>query len=265
MTRRHIKSVILPVAGRGTRLYPLTYHTPKALLEVGGNPLIEYALREAHAANMRTVVLVASLPHKKHFSLYLARARKRFPAMRFHLLFQNNIYGNGKAVLEAKKMVRGHAFGVRYADDFLYGTESVFVRFARIYEKTGFPLMLLQKVHRDKSRHYGVVRVARGAVRPPLYKITDMVEKPTSKLERPPSNLAVTGVYVVTPELLRYLESAEPISPPLTDALTLNVAYLERMRSGRTVYGVRWDDVRIDCGTIQGLTAARKFALRNPS
>src|SRR3989344_7672128 len=112
-----IRKLILPVAGLGKRLQPLTFSLPKNLVSLRGRPLVEYAIDEAAAAGLAQIILVASPEHKTQYEKYLLQAQKRYPALILHLQLQPEAWGDGHAVLMAQDLIAGEPFAVRFCDD----------------------------------------------------------------------------------------------------------------------------------------------------
>src|SRR5258708_2707906 len=102
---KRVTKLVLPVAGLGKRLLPLTKHTPKNLLPVNGKPLLAYVLDEAVEAGIREVILIVNPAHKKDFEHYLRANKKRFPTLTFHVRVQATPGGNGHALVSAYDLV----------------------------------------------------------------------------------------------------------------------------------------------------------------
>lgn len=253
-----IRKLVLPVAGVGKRLRPLTLRTPKNLLSLDGKPLLAYALEEASRAGVKEVILVASPEHRKRFEKYLAAARRQFPDLRFTVRVQKEPIGNGHAILRAADLLKGEPFAVRFCDDVIVSRVPVLISLIRLFERCRAPVMLLKRVPKAKVSRYGVVRVKKVKEQSSLYEITDFVEKPP--VAEAPSNLIVVGGYILTPAIIRNLsrlERAGTFTPErelwLTDAFRLEIA-----RRGK-LYGWEFPGKRLDCGTLEGFRKAELF------
>ncbi|MEK7076790.1 MAG: sugar phosphate nucleotidyltransferase, partial [Patescibacteria group bacterium] len=155
-----ITTLVLPVAGLGKRLLPLTEHTPKALLAVGGKPCIEYVLEEGWAAGIRDAVLVINPSQQAHFEKYIARAQAKFPEMNFRFAFQEQAFGSGEAILEAARLLEGKPFTVRFCDDILIAEENALRSLLDFFEEYRAPMILLERVPREVVARYGIVATA---------------------------------------------------------------------------------------------------------
>ena len=254
--KNHMKvtKLVLPVAGLGLRLRPLTLTTPKNLIPVNGKPLIEYALKEAVVAGIEEVVLVISPEHAAKYEGYIEEAEKRFP-LRFYLRVQEKPFGHGHALLQAADILGGEPFAVRFCDDVIINETPVFPQFLELFQKYQAPVLFLQRVPWDQVSRYGVVVSEEAG--PRLHLIRGMVEKPAR--EEAPSNLIILGGYVLTPDILRKLKELEPKMRQENDALLLTDGFADRFAKKEPVYGWEFPGMRLDCGTLKGLEKAEEL------
>lgn len=257
-----IRTLVVPAAGLGKRLYPLTRTIPKALIQVRGKPLLTYALEEASSSGIREVILVVNPAQKSIFRRYLASVRRGFPRLSFHVRTQEFPSGNGHAILQAADVVGHRPFAVRFCDDLLLDTPPVLEQLLTIFDVCRTPVILLMRVSRRFVSRFGVVDVRRArntlpaGIKGTLYSITDIVEKPT--IARAPSNLTIVGGYALTPQILRNLRRvvASLSSRPSQDAVPIGVALQIELIAGGRVYGWEFPGMRADCGTLSALEKA---------
>ena len=259
-----ITTLVLPVAGMGKRLLPLTKTTPKNLVRVAGRPLLEYVLHEAVQSGIREVVLIVNPAHRSAFERYLLLNKKRFPGLRFHVREQKTPGGNGHAIVQAYELLKGKAFAVRFCDDVIIDKRPVIRSMVEIYNKYHAAILLLERVPKNLVSRFGVVGIKRvdkrnpKDVEGPIYQVTKIVEKPKAK--DAPSSLTIVGGYILTPEILRNLKSVSDTLPIIADdALPLAVALqIELILHGR-VFGWEFTGRRLDCGTLEKLKKAEAF------
>ncbi len=249
-----IRKLILPVAGIGKRLRPLTLTTPKNLIPLRGRPILEYTLEEAEQVGFTDIILVISPEHKEKYEQYLEMARAKFPRLTFHVRFQEKPWGNGHAVLQASDLIKpGEAFAVRFPDDVILADEPTLGQLVAFYEEYQAPVLFLGETE-DVTR-YGIVK-ATAMPEPDLFRIWDLIEKP--KREDAPSNLFIIGGYVLTYRVLEDLTEIARNMAEADDALPLTEAFLMELRAGRPIYGWQFLGTRLDCGTLDGLKQAEE-------
>jgi UTP--glucose-1-phosphate uridylyltransferase len=258
-----ITKLVLPVAGRGKRLLPLTEKTPKNLICVNGKPLLEYALEEAVASGIKDAILIVNPAHRKKFETYIRKNSKKFPALRFHLREQSTPGGNGHALISAYDLVKNGPFAVRFCDDILLTDKKPALRtLIDIFETKKLPVILLEKVPRNLVYRFGVVGVRKIGNQKKdggrMYWVTKIIEKPRPK--DAPSNLIIPGAYVMTPRMLRALKSVAETLPVIADdALPLAVALQIELIMGGKVLGWEFPGKRLDCGTLERLKKTEEF------
>lgn len=253
---RKITKLVLPVAGLGKRLLPLTKKVPKNLIKVNGKPLLEYVLDEAVSAGMKEVILIVNPAHHKDFKNYIKFHKSRFPGLKFHIREQATPGGNGHAIAQAHDIINNEPFVVRFCDDVIISRPSVVESLVKLFGRYKAPILLLERVPRRLVSRFGVVSVSR--VGGGIYRIKKIIEKP--KLALAPSNLTIVGGYVLTPSILRNLKSVADTLPVIADdALPLAVALQIELIIGGKVYGWEFGGKRLDCGTLEKLKGAEEF------
>ncbi len=265
---KKITKLVLPVAGLGKRLMPLTKKTPKNLIPVNGKPLIEYALEDAVMSGIQEVILVVNPAHREQFKKYLKERAKQFPGLAFHLRVQHTPAGNGHALLPAFDLLKNEPFVVRFCDDIILSKEPLIKSLASLFYHYKAPILLLERIPKKDVSRYGVVGVKRvrsqgsGVKREKIYEITKIVEKP--KTSQAPSNLIIVGGYVLTPAVLRNLKQVADSLPIVAeDALPLAVGLQIELIVGRKVYGWEFNGKRLDCGTLENLEKAQETLKRS--
>lgn len=271
-----ISTVILPVAGLGTRFLPATKSVPKELLPVVDKPLLQYAVEEAWRAGIRHVVLVNS-PKKAGLEAHLRPADPELVAeltakgkqdllnallgavpegLKVTVVMQPQALGLGHAVWCAREAVAGEpGFAVMLVDDFIDDTTGpgCLADMVALQARTGAWSLAVEEVPREHTNRYGVVSLAGE-------RITAMVEKPAPEVA--PSNLAVVGRYVLPAAVMTALDHVKPGAGgeiQLTDGIAAVLA-------DEQVQAHRFAGVRYDCGSKFGYAQANiALALRDPA
>ena len=243
MTQKHarVRKAVLPVAGLGTRFLPATKAIPKEMLTVVDKPLIQYAVEECMAAGIESLIFVTGRRKsaiEDHFDFapelesFLRERGKAEQAemvrnisgdMHFSYTRQNEALGLGHAVLTARELVGDEPFAVLLGDVIMESKIPATKSLVEIFEQTGKGAITVQEVPREQISFYGVVDPEPGNNAKwgeSLLRVKDLVEKP--KPEEAPSNLGVSGRYVLPAEIFEYLEHTKPGAGgeiQLTDAL----------------------------------------------
>ncbi len=268
-----VTKALLPAAGLGTRFLPATKASPKEMLPIVDKPMIQYAVEEAEACGINEFVIVTGR-HKRsiedHFDIVyeleedlrqkgknkLLEMINRLSHLDFAYIRQGRPLGLGHAILRAKPFVKNEPVAVLLSDDVIDPEESLLKKMISLYEELDCPVVALEEVPRDEIFRYGVIEgIAEGE---DTYRITDFVEKP--RPEEAPSNLAIIGRYILTPDIFKILENMEPGRGgeyQLTDALK---ALLKK----RSIYGYVFRGKRYDAGDKFGfLKATVDLALKS--
>jgi UTP--glucose-1-phosphate uridylyltransferase len=240
---RRVRKAVLPAAGLGTRFLPATKAQPKEMLPVVDKPLIQYVVEECVASGIDNIIIVMgrgknaiedhfdSSPELEHF--LESKGKCELAALvhdignmvHFSYTRQKEPLGLGHAVLVAKELVGNEPFAVLLGDVIIPGPRPATQQLVEIYEATGKGAIAVEEVPRAKTGLYGIVDLepaADSAANKRLLKIRDLVEKPDPA--DAPSNLAVTGRYLLPPEVFDCLERTKPGRGgeiQLTDALRL--------------------------------------------
>lgn len=272
-----VRKAVFPAAGLGTRFLPATKAQPKEMLPIVDKPLIQYGVEEAMHSGVQNIIIVTGrgkssiedhfdvsfelehLLESKHKSEMLSMVRAISDMIDVSYVRQKEALGLGHAVLRAKELIGNEPFAVVLSDDIIASEMPCIRQLLDIYEYYGASVLALMEVPADQISAYGVVDaelVADNGRENRLFRIRNMVEKP--KAADAPSNLAIIGRYVLTPEIFHCIESIEPGSGgeiQLTDAL-------KYMLRNRPIYGLKFEGKRYDAGDKLGfLKATVEFAL----
>ena len=263
-----IKKCLFPVAGYGTRFLPATKSMPKEMLPIVNKPLVQYGVEEAIEAGMLNCALVTGRGKRAiadHFDIsyelehqiagsakeqYLTGIRDVIERGVFTMVRQRAMLGLGHAILTGEPLIGDQPFGVVLSDDLcLNGSgPGVLAQMAELYEEFQCSIVAVQEVSMTDIHQYGVV--AGTPERDGLTRVTAMVEKPPR--EEAPSNLAVIGRYILTPDIFDIIRSTPPGrngEVQLTDALQVQAS------EGR-VLAYRFQGQRFDCGSVPGFVEA---------
>lgn len=255
-----IRHLVLPMAGAGKRLLPLTLRRPKPLVPAHGEPLLRYVLEETKGSGIREVICVVSPSHKGQFERYLRSAKRDLPRLTFHVKIQEELLGDGHAVLHAYDIVKGNPFAVRFSDDLLFHERPQLQSLIDAYGTLKAPVMLLERMPDRLVGNYGAVGgVKTGAHQGgALYRLTTIVEKPP--LGEAPSNLTIVGGYVLPPRILADLKKTfDAMRERTKDALRLTRIFARYCAEGKNIYGWEFPGTRLDCGTMEGFERAEQF------
>lgn len=273
-----VKKAVILLGGMGTRFLPITKAIPKEMIPVIEKPVFHYLIDEAAASGIREILIVTSPPKKKAINDYLSptpklekflRKRKRtdlIPHLKtvptdisIKICLQTKPLGDGHAILHAKDFVGEEPFGVFFGDDIIDAQVPALLQLIEVYKKYKASVVALEKIPKDRLYLYGIVKTEKITNR--LYKIRGIVEKPMP--EQAPSDLAIPGRYVLTPDVFETLESMGPGSRGeiiLADALQLMI------KKGKPVYGLEYNGKWLACGDKMGfLKTTVLLSLKHPS
>lgn len=275
--KRKVTKAIFPVAGLGTRFLPATKSVPKEIMTLVDRPLIQYAIDEARAAGIKEFIFVTSrgkgaledyFDHAPQLESALRRAGKTdlldilkttdMESGAIAYIRQHKAMGLGHAVWCAHRLITNEPFAVILPDDVIAAEKPCLQQMVEAYQETGGSMVAAMEVPRERTSSYGVLDIA--SENGGLVKVKGMVEKPS--VAEAPSNLAVIGRYILTPDVLNNLNKAKSGAGgeiQLTDAIAQEIS------EGRPVHGLRFSGQRFDCGSKAGfLQATVSFALSRP-
>lgn len=272
---REITKAIIPVAGLGTRFLPATKAQPKEMLPIVDKPAIQFLVEEAVASGITDIIFVTGREKRTiedHFDVAPGLERmleeKGKPESaklvrdisnlaRFAYIRQKYPKGDGDAILTAAHLFENEPVAVLFGDDLILGKTPALKQLVTAYEKYGTSVVALAKVAPDVVSSKGIVKAESVSGR--VCKIQEMVEKPAFK--DAPSDLAVVGKYIITPEVMSALKN---IKPKKDEELRLAHALDVVARKG-DVHGVELEGEWLDCGSKIGfLKATVRFGLEHP-
>ena len=269
-----IKKCLFPVAGYGTRFLPATKSMPKEMMPIVNKPLVQYGVEEAYNAGMTDMAFVTgrgkrSIPD--HFDVsyeleaeikgtgkekQLEEIRKLIDNCTFTYTRQKYMRGLGNAILTGETLIGDQPFGVILADDLcLNADKGVLRQMVDLYNQFRCTIVAIEEVPQEETNKYGVI--AGKEVHENIYRVDTMVEKPEPKVA--PSNLAIIGRYILTPDIFEILRNTPPGANgevQLTDAL------LTQATRG-CVMAYRFKGKRFDCGSVDGFVEATNYCYEN--
>ena len=269
---KSIRKAVIPAAGFGTRFLPATKAQPKEMLPIVDTPAIQYIVKEALDSGIEEILIITGRSKRAiedHFDssveleeLLQKQGKNKQLAMvkdladiKVHFIRQKAPRGLGDAVLCAKAFIGDEPFAVLLGDDIVYNPDKPCLQqLMDCYEKHPGIILGAQFVPNDKVSSYGIV--SGDPLADNLYRVSGLVEKPS--VDKAPSNLAVLGRYILTPDIFDILENTKPgvgNVVQLTDALAA---------SKTTKYALAYEGIRYDTGDKLGyLKATVEYALRN--
>ncbi len=269
-----IRKAVFPAAGLGTRFLPATKASPKEMLPLVDKPLIQYSVEEAVASGIESILIVTGREKssiENHFdisyeleSVLAEKGKTEFLEMvhsiseicRILYTRQKQALGLGHAIYQAKDFSENEPFAVLLADDVVDAEKPALKQMIEVFEQYNAPVIATMQVEGSAISRFGVIDAEE--VAPNVFKIKDMVEKP--KFEDAPSDLAIIGRYILTPDVFDAIERTEKGAGgeiQITDAMRL------MLKEGKPFYAVKLEGNRHDAGDKLGfLIATVEFALK---
>jgi UTP--glucose-1-phosphate uridylyltransferase len=271
---KSITKAVFPAAGLGTRFLPATKASPKEMLPLVDKPLIQYVVEEAVSSGIEEVVLITGRGKRAiedHFDVafeleedlkakgkhkLLSEMQRIADMVTFCYIRQKKPLGLGHAVLTAKRVVGDEPFAVLLGDDIIDADVPVLKQMMQVHQRFPASILAIQKVPKAQTQHYGIIDAKKIDDR--IYVVNDMIEKPTP--QEAPSNLAIIGRYILTPDIFTALERTKPGKGgeiQLTDGLRL-------LMQKQPIYAYEFEGIRHDAGDKLGfLKATVEFGLKN--
>ncbi|HEY9201468.1 MAG TPA: UTP--glucose-1-phosphate uridylyltransferase GalU [Gammaproteobacteria bacterium] len=271
-----IKKCLYPVAGYGTRFLPATKSMPKEMLPIVDKPLIQYAAEEAMDAGMTENAFVTgrgkhAIPN--HFDISyeleneisgtgkeekLTDIRRLIDNCSFTYTRQKQMKGLGHAVLTGENMIGDQPFGVILADDLCLpdeGGQGIMSQMVDLYKQFRCSIVAIEEVPMENISSYGVIDGE--MVNENIFRVKNMVEKPSQ--DKAPSNLAVIGRYILTPDIFDILRETKPGA---NDEIQLTDAIMTQAKNG-CVMAYKFKGRRFDCGSVEGFIEATNYCYEN--
>ena len=268
---RKLRKVIIPAAGLGTRFLPATKSLAKEMLPIVDKPCIQYLVEEAVASGIKEIIIITAegkrsiedyFKFSKKLSTHLKNNRKtealkemeRIEKLaKFTYIKQPKPLGDGHAILCAAHLVKDEPFAVLFGDDIYDSRVPALKQLMKQFQKLSSPIIALHKIDKKDSGKYGIAEVDRKNL-----LIKNLVEKPSPKSS--PSNLAIAGKYIITPQLLKALKSCQKSKNKelrLIDGMKNFIKHSE-------IFGLEVEGKRFDTGDKLGyLKAVVHFALKH--
>ncbi|NLK24377.1 MAG: UTP--glucose-1-phosphate uridylyltransferase GalU [Clostridiales bacterium] len=270
-----VKKAIIPAAGLGTRFLPATKAQPKEMLPIVDKPTIQFIIEEAIASGIEEILIITGRNKKcieDHFdksielemeleksgkSDLLELVRDISDMVDIHYIRQKEPKGLGHAIYCAKTFVGNEPFAVMLGDDVVDSKVPCLKQLIDCYSEYNTSILGVQKVPEDQVNKYGIINGR--FIEDRVYKVNDLVEKPSA--EEAPSNIAILGRYIITPEIFKHIEKTKPGKNgeiQLTDAL-------KSLMNQEVMYAYEFDGKRYDLGDKLGfLQATTEYALKKP-
>ena len=270
---KKVRKAIIPAAGLGTRFLPATKAMPKEMLPIIDKPTIQYIVEEAIESGIEDIIIVTgkgkrsiedhfdhafelehSLMEKEKYDL-LEKVQHSSKLVDIHYIRQKEPKGLGHAVWCARKFIGDEPFAVLLGDDIVVSQKPGLKQLIEQYEQTGSSVIGVQSVPENQTNRYGIIDPLIQEGR--RYKVNSFVEKPK---ENPPSNLAIMGRYVLTPEIFTFLDNQKIGAGgevQLTDAI-------QQLNQLQEVYAYDFEGTRYDVGEKLGfILTTIDFAMKN--
>lgn len=269
-----IRKCMFPVGGYGTRFLPATKALPKEMLPVVNKPLVQYGVEEAIEAGLNEIGFVTGRGKRAiadHFDIsyelehqingsnkeaFLKSIRHVMDEGIFSFTRQKEMKGLGHAILCGETLIGNEPFGVILADDLCLpepekNTENVLAQMVKVFNQFRCSIVAVMEVPEDEIHKYGVIDGEE--MKDGLYRVKSMVEKPSK--EDAPSNLAVIGRYILTPDIFEILRTTPPGK---NDEVQLTDALMTQAQDG-VVMAYRLKGKRFDCGSVEGFVEATNY------
>jgi UTP--glucose-1-phosphate uridylyltransferase len=264
-----INKCLFPAAGYGTRFLPATKAVPKEMLPILNKPLLQYGIEEARSAKIDSMAIVTGRGKRSiedHFDNSFELEAQLNGSAKEHLLEeiknviesttftyvrQREMLGLGHAILTGEALIGNEPFAVLLADDLCdCKDKSVLSQMIEIYEKFKCSIVAIQEVPRKETNKYGIISGDLIDNSKGIYRVNDMVEKPL--INKAPSNLAIIGRYILTPDIFDILRE---INPDKNREIQITEALRIQAKLGNVIaYKFKGD--RFDCGSVEGYVSA---------
>jgi len=269
-----IKKCLFPAAGYGTRFLPATKAVPKEMLPILTKPLLQYGVEEALSAGINNMAIVTGRGKRSiedHFDnafelesqlsgtakeCYLYEIKEIIEKSTFTYVRQQQMLGLGNAILTGEPLIGNEPFAVILADDLCdCDKNGVTSQLIEIYKKHQCSVIAVEEIPTHQTNKYGIIAGNLLDNSNNTYQVTDMVEKPVEK--RAPSNMAIIGRYILTPDIFNILKN---IKPDKNGEVQITDALLVQAKQGKVI-AYKFKGKRFDCGSVKGyLEATNHFA-----
>ncbi|NTU69664.1 UTP--glucose-1-phosphate uridylyltransferase GalU [bacterium] len=276
MENHDVRKAVLPVAGMGTRFLPATIAMPKEMLPLVDKPVIQYLVEEAADSGIKEMVMVTGRTKRAiedHFDASfelehalkekgkdeLVKEIKRVSKLaQFIYVRQKEPKGDGDAILNAESVIGDNPFAVLFGDDLVTDCEQPCLKqLIDVYQKYDAPVVAVTEVPDNMTHHFGVIKGVE--VEPGVYQVESLVEKPK---ENPPSNLAIVGKYIMTPDIFGYIKKS---TASVGDGeIRLADGMIERLKDNKPIYALKFKGTWYSTGhKLDYLKATVAYALKH--
>lgn len=265
-----INKCLFPAAGYGTRFLPATKAIPKEMLPILNKPLLQYGVEEALSSGISNMAIVTGRGKRSiedHFDdsfeleaqlrgtpkeHFLKGIKDIINQATFTYVRQQKMLGLGDAISTGKSLIGDEPFAVILADDLCENEdECVMSQMIKIYNKYKCSIVAIEEVHTSQTEKYGIIKGLK--IENNIYEVTDMVEKPTKN--EAPSNLAIIGRYILTPDIFPALKD---VKPDKNGEIQLTDALLKLVKNNKVI-AYKFKGSRFDCGSLNGYVEATNF------
>ena len=265
-----INKCLFPVAGYGTRFLPATKAMPKEMLPIVTKPLIQYAVEEAMAAGITGMAFVTGRGKRAledHFDIsyelehqiagtdkerLLAETRHIIENCTFSYTRQVEMKGLGHAIEVGGNLIGNEPFAVILADDYCVAEgDSVLSQMVKLFDEYQCSIVAIETVPKDETSRYGIIEGEE--IAEAVFRVSNMVEKPAA--EEAPSNLAIIGRYILTPDIFDIIRETPPGK---NGELQITDALLTQAQQGKVI-GYKFQGRRFDCGSVEGYIEAINY------
>ncbi len=275
-----IKKAIIPIAGLATRFLPLSKVVPKELLPLADIPLIQYLIQEAKDSGIEEIIFVLSSNNKKILDYLKTNTKLEktlkergkedlleelkelellFEGMTFNYVLQKEPLGDGHAILQAAKLIKDEPVAVMFGDDVIDSKVPSIEQLSQVFKTCQKPVVGFFKMPEDRLSAYGVPKVEKIANR--LYKVKEIIEKPQEGTA--PSEFAICGRFVLTPEVFQYLKKAKPNEKG--EIILAEVINNQMIKEGKLIYGCEFEGKWLECGDkLKWMKSNLYFSLKHP-
>ena len=281
--RAEVKKAVILTAGLGTRFLPLSKVIPKEFWPLVDKPAIQYIIEEAKSSGINKIIFVKN-PDRKEKEDILVKYFKDSPKLErllkrrgkhqllgelqtlknirkklsFSEVFQKEPLGDGHAVLQAKNSVGKEAAALLFADDIFNSKTPATRQIIKAFKKYGKPIIALYRLPKKSLPSYGIVGVEKAEGR--TYRIKSIIEKPSIK--EAPSNLAIVGKYILTPEVFQYLQKRKSGK---NGEIILAEVFQDMIEDGKEIYGYELEGKWLECGNKSAYLKSNLYlSLKNP-
>ena len=269
-----INKCLFPAAGYGTRFLPATKAVPKEMLPILTKPLLQYGVEEAFSAGIPNMAIVTGRGKRSiedHFDHsfeiesqlqgtskehYLNEIKELIKKTTFTYVRQKKMLGLGHAILTGEALIGHEPFAVILADDLCdYGDKGIIEQMIEVYKIYKCSIIAIEEVSMNETHKYGIVTGDLLGDHKNIYQVTDLVEKPNKK--NAPSNLAIIGRYILTPDIFQILKK---INPDINGEIQITDALNFQAKKNKVI-AYKFKGKRFDCGSVEGyLGATNHFA-----